>query len=238
MVEERRIFPVEKALELVTGKEDADTLAIASFVLGRSIDGEESARAAAPFAAAWLARWYPKFMQMEWKKGDDWGDFVKKGRAVLGEHVSLAPMDGRLRDMANQTMDLIRDMDDSRARQTDAALKLEKRVKELEPLEARAAAAQKKCDELEATIKSMKTEMGALRRQVNEYRGKLAIDHDELMRNIGDAIKEGLKGATVAVGVASANKTDEGGSVAPAAETVEEEFGFGASNTDADGFGF
>ena len=116
---------------------------------------------------------------------------------------------------------------------------LEDRVRALEPAEARAAALSKKVDELEAKIKTMNTDMGGLRKQVAEFQGKVAINHDELMMNIKDAIKDGLKGMVVG-GVAAGAAAAAGDEAAPVAEesAVPDDFGFGASGANNDGFGF
>ena len=76
---------------------------------------------------------------------------------------------------------------------------LRQQVETLAPYQGKAEELQKKCDKLEDTIKTMKTDMGGLRRQVAEFQGKVAINHDELMQSIKDAIKDDLKNITVGV---------------------------------------
>ena len=85
----------------------------------------------------------------------------------------------------------------------------------------------------------MKTDMGGLRRQVAEFQGKVAINHDELMQSIKDAIKDNLKNITV--GVAAAGVAGEAAAAEePAQEEggVPDDFGFGTSGANSDGFGF
>lgn len=238
MADDRKIFPVETVLELVAGKKDADVRELASYILGKTVDNPVCASAAGPFAAAWLARWYPKFMDMEWKEGQSWESFVKQCAASLGNSVSLTPMSGRTKELANQVLDVITDTSNSLLRQTEANVKLEKRIKELEPLEARANSAQKKCDNLENTIKSMKADMGALQRSAAAFQGKLAVDHDELMQNIKDAIKDGLKGLSIGSAVAATVEAATSADATPQEDSVPDDFGFGSSGPDADGFGF
>lgn len=227
MADDRKVFPLESVLALVTGKKDADVKELAGFIAGRSVTCAACAAAVAPFAAAWLARWYPKFMDVEWAEGQDWAAFVAKWRKALGDNVSLTPMDGRTKALAARALDALAEANAAATRQSEAVVKLEARVRELEPFEARAEAAQKKCDELEGKIKAMKTDMGGLNRQIAEFQGKVAVSHDELMQTIKDAIKDGLKGMVV------------GGAAAAVAESsVPDDFGFGTSGADADGFGF
>jgi hypothetical protein len=236
---DRKVFPVESVLALVTGKEGVDIKDIAGYVTGRSLAGDCCARAAGPFAAAWLARLYPKFSELEWKEDMSWEAFAAKGRSLFGDNVSLTPMDGRVRVMADQALDHLADSFKSLQAQTAAAAGLEDRVHALEPLEAKTAALQKKCDELEAKIKSANADLGGLRKQVVGFQGKVAVDHDELMRSIKDAIKDGLKGLVVGGAAAGAAAAAGGGESPPEEESgVPDDFGFGASGADSSGFGF
>lgn len=240
MAEDRKIFPVGQVLELVTGKDGADTSSLVAFITGRSNLGPEAAKAAAPFAFAWLARWYPKFMDMEWKADQTWEAYLRQASHILGNHVSLEPMSGRFKDIANSALDAIEESQASLTRQTEAAMKLEKEVKQLQPLQGLVEAAQKKSDELEARLKSMKTEMNALNRKLLEFEGKVPMDSEELMRNIQDAIKDGLKGMTFAAGAAaaaSAPAAESEGAAEPQKQSGEDEWGFGSSSSN-DEFGF
>ena len=233
---DRKVFPVESVLALVVGKEGVDIKDIAGYVVGRSIACDCCAKAVGPFAAAWLARWYPKFMDLTWSEDQSWEGFVTRGRGMLGDNVSLTPMDGRTKALAGQTLDYLADTFASLSAQTAAVVKLEERVRELEPAEARAEALQKKCDELEAKIKTMNSDMGGLRKQVAEFQGKVAVSHDDLMQTIKDGLK-GMVVGGVAAGAAVAGA--DAAEAAPAEENaVPDDFGFGASGSNSDGFGF
>ena len=233
---DRKVFPVESVLALVVGKEGVDI----KDMVGRSIACDCCAKAVGPFAAAWLARWYPKFMDLTWSEDQSWEGFVTRGRGMLGDNVSLTPMDGRTKALAGQTLDYLADTFASLSAQTAAVVKLEERVRELEPAEARAEALQKKCDELEAKIKTMNSDMGGLRKQVAEFQGKVAVSHDDLMQTIKDAIKDGLKGMVVGgVAAGAAVAGADAAEAAPAEENAgPDDFGFGASGSNSDGFGF
>lgn len=234
----RKVFPVESVLALVVGKEGVDVKEIAGFVAGRSVACDTCAKAVGPFAAAWLARWYPKFADLNWVEGQSWEAFVSTGRSMLGDNVSLTCMDGLTKTLCDKVLTYLGDTYASMAAQTAAAAALEERVRALEPAEARAAALSKKVDELEAKIKTMNTDMGGLRKQVAEFQGKVAINHDELMQSIKDAIKDNLKNITV--GVAAAGVAGEAAAEEPAQEEggVPDDFGFGTSGANSDGFGF
>ncbi len=232
---DRKVFPVESVLALVVGKEGVDVKDVAGFVVGRSIACDCCAKAVGPFAAAWLARWYPQFMDMTWSEDQTWEGFVTRARGLLGDNISLTPMDGRTKALTAQSLDYLADTYNSLAAQTTAVVKLEERVRELEPAEARAQALQKKVDELETKIKTMTSDMGGLRKQVAEFQGKVAVSHDDLMQTI----KDGLKGMVVGGAAAGAAAAGADAEAAPVEENaVPDDFGFGSSGANSDGFGF
>lgn len=229
MAEERRIFPTETVLELVAGKKDADTGELARFLLGRPLTNPASAKAAAPFAAAWLARWFPKFMDLDWKEDADWGSFVSQAKARLGANLSLAPMSGRLKAIADEIMDMLRTSHESLVYQTDEARKLQQQVKELAELQNNLKALQKKNDDLEEKLKGARKEAAALQRRASEYEGKVPIDQDELMRTISSAIKDGLKNMAVSGATTAVMATAEVAQAPADTPAEEEEWGFKSS---------
>ena len=235
----RKMFPVATVLALVAGRQGVDVKDIAGYIAGRSLACDTCAAAVAPFAAAWLAKLCPKFAEFDLKETDDWSDFVKRAAGVLGDKVSLTPLDGALKAAADKALDALIEMHDSvvALKADNAALKAE--VEKLTPAHAKAAELQKKCDQLEEKIKGMNADMGGLRRQVAEFNGKVAISHDELMETIKDAIKSNLKNITVAAGAAGAAAGDAAEDAAPAEEnSVPDDFGFGSSGANSEGFGF
>lgn len=221
MADERKIFPTASVLGVIAGKKDAPTREVSSYILGKQVNNAASEKAVAPFAAAWLARWYPKFLELDWKAGTDWKAFVAQVENRLGANISLAPMTGQLKELAHQALDAIQDAHEGLLKQTEAAAQLEKQVRELEPLTKAMKALQKKNDELEEKLKSMKTEMGALQRKVMEFQGKLPIDNAELMATIKSAIKDGLKGMAVAAPAAGSGAPE--GTAATVSAPLSEE---------------
>ena len=188
----RKMFPVETVLALAVAKKGADVKDIAGYITGRSIVCDACAAAVAPFAAAWLAKLSPKFLDMNYKDGDNWGDFVNQGARLLGDTISLTPMDDCLKNAVATVLDMMDDMHGTMVSQRAEIATLRQQVETLAPYQGKAEELQKKCDKLEDTIKTMKTDMGGLRRQVAEFQGKVAINHDELMQSIKDAIKDNL----------------------------------------------
>ena len=236
----RKVFPVETVLALVTGKEGVDIKEIAGYVTGRSVPCDVCAKAVGPFAAAWLVRCYPKFADLNWVEGQSWDAFVSTGKGMLGDSISLPAMDGLTKDLCGAVLDALAETKDSLTAQTAANVALEERVRTLEPAEARASALDKKVGELEDKIKAMNADMGGMRRQIAEFQGKVAINHDELMETIKDAIKDGLKGMVIggAAAGAAAAEAGDAGAVAPEENSVPDDFGFGSSGANSDGFGF
>ncbi len=242
---ERRIFPVETVLALVASKADADLKEIAGYILGESIQCNCKARAVAPFAAAWIARLYPKLADLVWDEGkESWSNFVVRGAHIFGDKVSLPAMAGGMKETCQNVLKSFAEkMDEVAALQREVAA-LSAQVEALKPLEAQLKAAQQKADKFEAQLKDQKKEMGALRRQTMEFQGKMALNEEELLDTIKNAIKENLKHVAIAAApaagaapAAAAAAAAAGAGVAAAAAAGGDEFGFGGGSGDEFGFG-
>lgn len=239
MADDRKIFPVETVLALIYGKGGDKAKNLASFLTGHTALSADEEKAVGAFAASWLCRWYPKFMSLEWEEDQGWDAFVTKTKGQIGDNVSLAPMEGRMKDMVGQVIETLEENARSLARQTDAVLALEAEVKELRPIREQAKELQKKVDDLENKAKSMKTEMNGLNRKLADFEGKVAIDHEDLMQNIKDAIKDGLKGLSIGQAVANTfEAASDASSDAVVENETEDEFGFGSTKKSDDEFGW
>ncbi len=236
----RKVFPMENVLALVLGKEDVDVKELAGFLAGRSITCNTCSRVVGPLAAGWLASLYPNFVALSWDETTPWDVFVASTKKGIGDNVSVPPMNATLQALATKALDVLTDLKDTVNAQKDELVTLHTKVAELEPQEVKAKELEKKCDQLEAKIKTMNADMGALRKELIPFQGKMAVDQQELLSMIKDTIKDNMKGFAVA-GVAA-------GAVGEAVAAMEEEaqddggpapdFGFGASGSDGDGFGF
>jgi len=237
----RKVFSMEKVLALVVGKlDDIDVKDVASYLTGRSIVCDCCLKAVAPMAAGWLASLYPAFINMEYNSEQSWDAYVNSIKSSVGDSVSLIPMSGSLQSNLSKLLDSMADAYATIESQTAEIGKLSLRVEELEPFQKQAQDLDSKCQQLEAQAKTQKTEMGALRRELIPYQGKVAVDQEGLESIIKDAIKSNMKGLVVG-GVAA-------GAVAGAVagEAVAEEasgepegsYGFNATGEDGDGFGF
>ena len=235
----RKVFPMESTLALVLGKEDVDVKDMAGYLTGRSLNCDCCASAVGPLAAGWLASLYPQFVALEWDAATPWETFVNQCKSSLGDNVSVPPMNPRLQAMAAALLGHLDDQKATIKAQADEIASLQARVEELEPLQGKAKDLEKKCEQLEAKVKSQTADIGGLRKELMPFQGKMAVDQQELMSIIKDAIKDNMKGlvvgGAVAAGVAGAVEAEaapeEDGGPAP-------EFGFGASGSDNDGFGF
>lgn len=238
----RKVFPMESVLALVLGKEDVDVKDLAGFLAGRSIACCCCARVVGPMAAGWLASLYPQFVGLTWDPSTSWDEFVAQYKKSTGDNVSVPPMSASLQALVGKTLDCLGDQQATIEAQKAELANLQARIEELEPYEGKAADLEKKCDQLEAKVKTMTTDMGGLRKELLPFQGKMAVDQQELMSMIKDAIKDNMKGfvAGAAVGAAAG----AAGAEAAAEEAPAEEggpaadFGFGASGSDGDGFGF
>ena len=112
------------------------------------------------------------------------------------------------------------------------AAELTAQVEELKPLEGKLAAAQKTIDELNATVADQKKELGTLRGKVAEFKGKTALDAEELEELIKDTIKESFKDVKIAMpGIAG-----DGGDMG--ADDFADDAAEGGAAPSGDEFGF
>lgn len=238
----RKVFPMESVLALVLGKEDVDVKDLAGFLTGRSIACCCCARVVGPMAAGWLASLYPQFVALSWDQSTPWADFVSQYKKTTGDNVSVPPMNASLQALAAKTLDCLGDQQATIEAQKAEIAKMQARIDVLTPFEGKAGDLEKKCDQLEAKVKTMTTDMGGLRRDLLPFQGKMAVDQQELMTMIKDAIKDNLKGFVAGTAVGAAVVAGAEGAAAEEAPADNggpaADFGFGASGSDSDGFGF
>jgi hypothetical protein len=230
---------MESALALLTGKEDAAVAEMAGFLAGRSLCCC-SAALVAPMAAGWLASLYPAFINLNYDGSRPWVKFVADMKAQMGDNVSVPPMSGRAQAMVAKALDAAAEKTESMKAQAAEIAALQTRVAELEPFQGKAEEQEKKISQLEAKVKSQNADIGALRKEMAPFQGKMPVDQQELESIIRDAIVKNLKNFTGGAALAGAAAVaGEAAAQAPAEEGgVPDSFGFGASGSDGDGFGF
>ena len=235
---ERKIFPVESVLALVCGKEDADVKEIAGYMAGRSLQCDCCAKTVGMIAASWLTRLYPKFADLVWDKDEDWGSFVSRCAGEIGDKISLPAMDGRWQANVEKLLAAGEEMMNEKAALQAEVAKLSAQVEALKPFEGKLADAQKKADKLDEQLKALKKDMGGMRRQLAGFEGKMAVDQEELLDAIKDAIKTNLKSVTIAAGGAAAAGAAAEGEAAAEGGAASDDFGFGGDSGASDDFGF
>lgn len=239
----RKVFPLETVLALFMGKDDVEIRDIAGYLTGRSIACPCAAKLVGPMAAGWLAANYPAFMTLDWAEGVSWEAFVAGVKKEVGDAVSVEPMNARLQATVGAVLDAAATAQDTAAAQAQALADLQAKIDELAPFQAQAKELEAKCAQLEGKIKSLNADMKELRKQAVAFNGKMAVDQEGLEDAIKSAIKENMKGLVVAGGAAAAGAVaaDAAAEEAPAEESgsnVPDDFGFGFSGANADGFGF
>ncbi|MDR0465981.1 MAG: hypothetical protein LBH94_01340 [Deltaproteobacteria bacterium] len=233
----RKVFPLESVLALLTGKEDAAVAELAGFLAGRSLCCC-SAALTAPMAAGWLANLYPAFVNLQYDESRPWASFVSGMKAQVGDNVSVPPMSGMAQAMVAKALDAMAEKTETVKVQAAEIVSLQTRVEELTPFQSKAEEQEKKISQLDAKVKSQNADIGALRKEMVPFQGKVPVDQQELEKIIKDAIVKNLKNFTGGVATAVAGEA--------AAEAVAEEsdggvpdsFGFGSSGANNDGFGF
>ncbi len=237
----RKMFPLESVLALVVGKENAPISEIAGFLTGRSLCCCTSALVA-PMAAGWLASLYPDFVNLDVKEGEPWSAFVARMKAKIGDNVSVPPMSGYGLALVGKVLDAAAEKSETLKAQAAEIVALQARVEELEPYQGKADEQEKKITQLEAKIKSQTADIGALRKDMIPFQGKTPVDQQGLETIIKDAIVKNLKnftGGAVAGAAAGAVAGEAAAEAAPEdSGGVPDSFGFGASGSDGDGFGF
>jgi hypothetical protein len=237
----RKVFPLESVLALLTDKEDAAVAELAGFLAGRSLCCC-SAALVAPMAGGWLASLYPAFINVQYDASRPWATFGSDMKAQVGDNVSVPPMTGRAQAMVAKALDAMAEKAETLKVQSAEIAALQARVAELEPFQGKAEEQEKKISQLEARVKTQNADIGALRREMVPFQGKMPVDQQELENIIKDAIVKNLKnftggmaalGAAAVAGEAAAEPPAEAGS-----DGAPDSFGFGTSGANSDGFGF
>ena len=171
----RKVFSLESVLVLLTGKEDAAVVEIAGFLAGRSLCCD-SAVLVAPMAAGWLASLYPAFINLEYDESRSWSNFVSGMKAQVGDYISVPPMTGQFQGIVAKTLDAMVEKTESLKAQAAEIVTLQAQVAQLEPFRIKAEEQEEKISQLEAKVKSQNADIGALRRELVPFQGKMPVD--------------------------------------------------------------
>jgi hypothetical protein len=243
--EARRVFKMETILGLIAGKRGADISDLLGFLSQRDLSEVEEG-AVAPIARGWLYSMHPDFMKCEFAETDVFEEWAAKQAARLGDNVSIEAIPAA--EMAGISAVLDKMAADAAANAAQAAeiAALKAQVAELTPFKAEAEKLGKEVESLKGKLDTAQTDAAKTKKELAGFSGKVAINENEIESSVKDivsrAVKDALKALPVgaAAGVAAAEVAEEAaaGFDESAGSDVPEDFGFGASGSDGDGFGF
>ncbi len=245
MSEERKVFKIEKVLALLAGKTGGEVSELLFFLTQQDLDATGEAMVA-PLAKAWLCSQHPPFLDCKFTADSIYEDWIAANAKKIGDNVSLKPISEDDLAPILTVIGTLAQQKATVAEQAEKLAELEAKVAELEPFEAKAAELEKKVAGLEGDKEKLNKEVVALKKETAAFQGKLPVAESELNDTIKDIVTKALKDAVASVpaGVAGAAVAAEGGEAAAEAapeesgSNVPDDFGFGASGSDGDGFGF
>lgn len=244
--EARRVFKMETILGLIAGKSGADISDLLGYLAQRELSVEHEG-AVAPMAKGWLYSQHPPFMDCEFTEGESFDAWAAKQAASLGDNVSLQPIPANEMAGISVVLDAMADAKAVVAAQSEEIDALKAQVAELEPFKGQAAELEKKVAGLESSLEGAQTDLAGAKKELKGFDGKVAVDEKDIESSVKDMVSRAVKDALAALpaGAAVAAAVADGGD-APAEEAAEEasgsdvpdDFGFGTSGSDDDGFGF
>ncbi len=246
---DRRVFPMESALGVVTGKGGGEVLDFLGYAVQRDIC--DCARAAvSPAVKGWLYSLNPEFFKLSLDDGMDYASWVAQQKQKLGDNVSVTPMPAHEAEGINALLDFIEHTMSENEEKQAAADAAQAELKALAPFKAKAEDLEKKLAQLEEKNKALTEEASKLKAELAGYAGKVAINEKELEQSVKDLVSRAVKDALAALPVGAAAGAGAGaaapGGAAAAPAAVDDgataappdDFGFGASGPSDDGFGF
>ena len=243
MSEERKVFKIEKVLALLAGKTGGEVSELLFFLTQQDLDAQGEAMVA-PLAKAWLCSQHPPFMDCRITEDAIYEDWIAATAKKIGDNVSLKPISEDDLAPILTVIDTLAQGKATVAEQVDKIAELEAKVAELAPFEGKAADLEKKVAGLEGDKEKLNKEVVALKKETAAFQGKLPVAESELNDTIKDIVTKALKNAVAAVPAGAVAGAAEGGEAAAeaapeeATSSVPDDFGFGASGSDGDGFGF
>ena len=245
----RRVFPMETALGVIAGKGGDDVLDFMGYAVGRSVD-EDCRPAVNPMVKGWLFSLNPQFLNTGFDDKLGFDNWVNEQKKKLGDNVSIPPMPPAdlagieaLFDMVEQARQTAEDKIAEAEEALGAKEAADAEIKVLTPFKKKTEDLEKKVAQLEDKNKALMNEVDELKEKLSAFDGKVAIDEKEIEKSVKDIVTRAVGSIAAAGGVAAGAAAAEGGE-APAgfeeagSDAVPDSFGFGASGSDGDGFGF
>lgn len=251
--EGRRVFPMETALSVVAGKGGDEVLDFMGYAVGRSVC-DCCRPALTPIVKGWLYALNPDFMKTDYSDSIGWEVWLDAQKKKFGDNVSITPMPAQELSAVNaliETLEQAKRTAEDKTAEAEAAQSAKEaadaEIAALTPFKKKAETLEKKVAELEEKVSGQLAEVAELKEKLASFDGKVAIDEKEIEKSVKDIVSRAVAGIAAAGGVAVGAATAEGGAAdAPAAfddgsssaSSVPDDFGFGASGSDTDGFGF
>jgi chaperonin cofactor prefoldin len=241
---------METALGVVADKGGEDVLDFMGYAVGRSVC-DDYRPALSPMVKGWLYSLNPDFMKAEFDEHVSYDTWVGEQKRKFGDNLSVPPMPERelagintLIETVEAAKQLAEDKEaeaDEANAATDAA---NAEIKALTPFKKKAEDLEAKLAQLEEKNKTLAAEVAELKEKLAAFDGKVAIDEKEIEKSVKEIVTRAVGSIAAAGGVVAA--AAEGGDAAASADFaadsssggVPDSFGFGASGSNDDGFGF
>lgn len=243
MSEDRKIFPMDSALQVIANKAGNDAADFLSFVVQRPLCDEARA-VVGPMVRGWLYCLQPEFAQMPPAPEQGYGIWLDEQKKRFGDNVSITPMDAEDLKELYALLDSMEAMEEGIKEKDAAIAELTEKLTAAEPFKGKAEKLEKQVETLEEKNKELNAEVGKLKAELAEFSGKVAINETELEQSVKDLVSRAVKDALAALPVGAAVAAGgevAAGEAAPAEESASapiDDFGFGTSGADSDGFGF
>lgn len=236
--EERRVFPLETALQVVANKGSSEAIDFLSYAVQQEVS-DFAMPAVAPMVKGWLFSLEPKFMKAAYPPAEGYDGWVAEHKKNIGDNISLEPMSEGEREGLTGLLTKIQDLQAELAGKVEELEETTAKFEEAEPFVAKS----EKLEAAEAKLKeeneALKKEVAELKAQTAEFQGKIAINEADIESSVKDMVSKAVKEALASL--------PSGGEGFALDEVVEEkeadqgpaaDFGFGTSGSDSDGFGF
>ncbi len=242
--EARRVFSMETILGLIAGKRGVDISDLLGFLAQRDLSELEEG-AVAPIAKGWLYSMHPDFMKCAFADHEVFEDWIAKEKGRMGDNVSLEAIPADAMAPIAALLDSMATAAGVNLAQATELEEIHTRLAELEPFKAQAEKLEGQMADLQGQLEAARAEAAEAKKELAGYNGKIAINENEIESSVKDivsrAVKDALKtlpAGAVAADVATGTDDAAVSVDEPAGSSVPDDFGFGTSGSDNDGFGF
>lgn len=239
--EDRRVFKMDTVLALLADKDGNDVADMTTFLLGREVASQD-APVARNLIKAWIYSQHPAFMKNRFEEGQVYEEWVGKMKKEHGDNVSVPAIPAAEAAPVIAALDTLESARKDVADMKEQVAGFESQVAELEPFKGQAEELEKKVAGLEEKVGKLEEENAGLKKKTKEFEGKVPVNEGELESTVKDIVSKAVKDAVASmpVGAAAGAAVGEAAAEEPAEEesSAPDDFGFGSSGGDSEGFGF